>query len=440
MVNLFRTVPQGMIGPFFNSAFPQGVTRVEQSYSMSSEPFNLRDLEINKNDLLKLVDFRFKSRFKDQPHLTTIFGDPDFLPFSFLTLGVMRGASVCRLLVNYEDLAMMNELIEVIRDSGNKRGKPYSITELSEILSIKDPNFFNGFDDQSVYQALEDSEKIKQIMPISAGTGFMVGRNYMLTAQHVINSSEKLKNFIAEFNYEKDLKGTVKKVTRYELDPDFYVSDPDLDYALVKLKEVSINEDSDSLIGVAGDNFGWIPMIRDDKLIAPPLSLSQVESYEMCLKDFPDLQSRLAKPDATGNISSLPGEPVSIIQHPKGRFKEIVLSNNRVQGISNNFLYYEADADYSSSGSPVFNAQWQLVALHHAYISERSSTSGQFNVIGYEGTRIFRIIDNLEAQANNLLEGSLKEEVFSFIEKFVGLDFQYQISQSIGEISTSFME
>jgi V8-like Glu-specific endopeptidase len=275
--------------------------------------------------------------------------------------------------------------------------------------------------------ALANPERIKQIMPIPSGTGFLVGPNYLLTARHVISSSEDLRNFIVEFNYEKDIYSREKKVVRYELDPNFYVSNQELDYALVKLKDISLTEDFKA--GKAGDYFGWIPMLRDEKLIAPPLKISEIQ--ELQLEPFPELKLRLQRPDSTGNVPGLPGEPVSIIQHPKGRFKEIVLSNNRVQSISDNFLYYEADADFSSSGSPVFNAQWQLVAIHHAYISER--TDHCLNILGYEGTRIFRIINDLEKLAGDLIQSTLQEEIINFIQKFVDLDFDNQISTSLGE-------
>jgi V8-like Glu-specific endopeptidase len=435
VVDLVRFVPQGWIGQYFNSSFPK-LERGKQSPVGDLQSFNLRDVETqNKDELLRVVDFRFQKKLKVQPSLTTVFGDPDFLPFSFLTLGVCRGAAVCRLLENYEGSERINELTEIIRKSAEVRGSPYSINELCEMLAIKNPDdFFKDLDDNSASQALGDLEKIKQIMPISVGTGFLVGRNYLLTAQHVIKSRDSLKNFVAEFNYENNLDGSEAQVVRYELDPTFYASNENLDYALVRLKNTPLN--ADPCIGEAGDYFGWIPMTRDDNLIAPPLSLSQVEELKISpeqLNCYPDLQSRLQKQDITGNIPGLAGEPVSIIQHPKGRFKEIVLSNNRVQGISDNFLYYEADADYSSSGSPVFNAQWQLVALHHAYISER--TSNRLNVLGYEGTRIFRIIGDLKAQANKSLEESFKKEVLYFIQKFVesDLDFVDQMSETIGK-------
>jgi len=55
---------------------------------------------------------------------------------------------------------------------------------------------------------------------------------------------------------------------------------------------------------------------------------------------------------------------VNIIQHPEGGYKQIVLGNNRVLELVEHFFLYEADTLPGSSGLPVFNRQWEIVALH----------------------------------------------------------------------------
>jgi endonuclease G len=67
----------------------------------------------------------------------------------------------------------------------------------------------------------------------------------------------------------------------------------------------------------------------------------------------------------------LNGEWVSIIQHPKGEVKQIVLRENRIvllpeeQRVGAAFLHYTSDTERGSSGSPVFNDQFDVLALHH---------------------------------------------------------------------------
>ena len=62
------------------------------------------------------------------------------------------------------------------------------------------------------------------------------------------------------------------------------------------------------------------------------------------------------------------GEYVTIVQHPRGEKKQIALRENKIVDIPDRFLHYAADTEPGSSGSPVFNDQWEVVALHHASV------------------------------------------------------------------------
>ena len=55
--------------------------------------------------------------------------------------------------------------------------------------------------------------------------------------------------------------------------------------------------------------------------------------------------------------------------------------------VGERYVHYKTPTDPGSSGSPVFNQKWQLVALHHA-----ASTQKQAN----EGVRIDVIIDAIK--------------------------------------------
>ena len=82
-------------------------------------------------------------------------------------------------------------------------------------------------------------------------------------------------------------------------------------------------------------------------------------------------------------------ERVNIIQHPSGRPKEVALHDNHVTRIKDKVLHYRTDTEPGSSGSPVFNNEWDLVALHHAGFRE-----GGGKVIN-EGIRIAAIVAHL---------------------------------------------
>jgi hypothetical protein len=56
---------------------------------------------------------------------------------------------------------------------------------------------------------------------------------------------------------------------------------------------------------------------------------------------------------------------VSIIQHPMGGLKQVCLTDNKVAAVFGNLVQYSTDTEPGSSGSPVFDQNWQIVALHH---------------------------------------------------------------------------
>ena len=71
-------------------------------------------------------------------------------------------------------------------------------------------------------------------------------------------------------------------------------------------------------------------------------------------------------------VASPPTEKVFIIGHPGGNtltlslFDNVLLYHDKVSK-----LHYRASTDFGSSGSPVFNDQWSLIALHHGAVSNR---------------------------------------------------------------------
>jgi V8-like Glu-specific endopeptidase len=83
---------------------------------------------------------------------------------------------------------------------------------------------------------------------------------------------------------------------------------------------------------------------------------------------------------------------VFIIQHPDGGPKMVGLSHNLVRHVDDNVVQYWTDTKAGSSGSPVFNSRWQVVALHHRWIEAPAADGVAYR---NQGRRIDRVIDGL---------------------------------------------
>lgn len=175
---------------------------------------------------------------------------------------------------------------------------------------------------------------------VSYGTGFLVSPSLLMTNHHVLGQPDDAERSAAEFNYQLSGGGALVPVETFTLVPkSFFLTDGDLDFALVAVAPRSAN-------GVALASFGYCPLIG-----------------------------------AEGKI--IIGDPVNIIQHPKGEPKQAVIRENRMLDLPDRdaapldkYAHYAADTEPGSSGSPVFNDQWEVVALHHSGVP-RTNAQGQ---------------------------------------------------------------
>jgi endonuclease G, mitochondrial len=178
------------------------------------------------------------------------------------------------------------------------------------------------------------------------GTGFLVSPRLLLTNHHVLPDTDTAQRSFVEFNYQDGPSGLPAPATPLRFAPaTFFFADVDLDFAMVAVD-------------------------------AAPQQLAAF-GY-----------NRLT--GAQGTV--LIGEPVTIIQHPRGERKQIVLRENKLIDIPERTLSYSADTEPGSSGSPVFNDQWEVIALHHASVP--TTGNGQYPYLN-EGIRISRILNHL---------------------------------------------
>ncbi|MBA4065530.1 MAG: serine protease [Isosphaera sp.] len=188
----------------------------------------------------------------------------------------------------------------------------------------------------------------------AAGTGFLVGPDAVLTNYHVLEAvlrgTAPAANVACRFDYKVLVDGSRAegvtvglRPTDWQLDASPYspaetTRTPDnppptadqLDYALVRLARPVGDEPAAPKGGAGGPRRGWLPL----PAAAPAL---------------------------------VPKMPLMIAQHPDGKPLKLAVDTEAVIGVTAGGLRvrYATTTEAGSSGSPVFDLDWNLVALHH---------------------------------------------------------------------------
>ncbi len=194
------------------------------------------------------------------------------------------------------------------------------------------------------------------------GTGFLFkitgnGQLYFMTNYHVIPERAVLPTTRVIFNFELDTLGDSKLSKSFHIDENGpWYSSP------VNQLDISVFK----LIDPSGEleQFGFL----------------ELRPIDVAENDF-----------------------VNIIQHPGGQMKQISLYHNVVTHCTDRIVQYLTDTLKGSSGAPVFNSAWDVIAIHHSGGEKRSSEPELPN--GFktrnEGIRINKIIDFLADRTLN---------------------------------------
>lgn len=177
-------------------------------------------------------------------------------------------------------------------------------------------------------------------------TGFVIAPDTILTNHHVLHdrAGRAVKQVDIWFNYERDAIGRPREVDRYE-------------------------GDVQSIVGDAAHDWAIIRSAKPFRSIYPIVSLHP------------------SMPVATGAF-------VYIIQHPEGRTKKIGLLHNEVVSVTQDRVQYLTDTLPGSSGSPVFNEFWQVVAMHHRSIQ---GDPAKGTIRKNQGIHVERVVEGLTA-------------------------------------------
>ena len=231
------------------------------------------------------------------------------------------------------------------------------------------------------------------------GTGFLVGPGILITNRHVLDQSDIggdsllsiVANAVAEFNVEIIPQVIAPGKTR------LVSSTP----AVFRLAPQTL------LLTDAWNALDYVLIALESKSIDGQHDISEY--------GYNRLSADMGK--------TVTGEPVFIIQHPNGESKKISLLNNRmmIRDEKSSYLYYEADTEPGSSGSPVFNRQWEVVALHHSVEfardpedrilakdgslwNEAMGTAAIKTMSFNEGVRVSRILKQVETKREATLQ------------------------------------
>jgi V8-like Glu-specific endopeptidase len=169
------------------------------------------------------------------------------------------------------------------------------------------------------------------VTPDGLGTGFLISGRAIVTNHHVIPTPMTAKLSTVDFNYQEDADGNMLEHFRYRLDAKSFACDPDKDVVVV---------------GVAQS------------------------SKDPYLESWGSL-------DVSKSTKPAVGDHVSIIQHPNGGPKQIACTANQVVNIFEHRLQYLTDTLPGSSGAPVFDDDWRVVAIHHAGGNLKANSRGE---------------------------------------------------------------
>jgi endonuclease G, mitochondrial len=188
-----------------------------------------------------------------------------------------------------------------------------------------------------------------------SGTGWVLGKRYVITNHHVINARRQGAREASEEDFLK--QGSHTRI-RFDFDDQDALGEQVLSAAVV-----AWNAALDYAVLKTCGEHGRPPLRR--------------------------ISGRFAK--TSDHI------PVNIIQHPDGGPKMLALRNNLVTDSTERDVCYLTDTKLGSSGSPVFSDQWSVVALHRgSVIAEGVRYFGASTAWVNIGTQVASIEDDLK--------------------------------------------
>ena len=269
------------------------------------------------------------------------------------------------------------ELLAAARESNPNNQKLFAVAEQLNLTSLPAGQVAANFESllrtaNSFLDVTQWRERLGEIEPrvcrvefdipaegrtAPKGTGFLVAPGAVLTNYHVIepvlNNQIENRNVILRFDYKRTTNGkTLNSGTEFRLANDWLIDSspfnsidtvpfnplnntppPDqLDYALLRVTGEPGNQSVGGAKAAPGDPpRGWIKL-------------------------------------PTAAYDYQPNAPLFIVQHPEGEPLKLAFDTDSIIGVNQNKtrVRYKTNTERGSSGSPCFDINWNLIALHHS--------------------------------------------------------------------------
>lgn len=162
-------------------------------------------------------------------------------------------------------------------------------------------------------------------------TGFLISPDLILTNHHVFQAADSFQGALIDFDYAYDVTGQEMGKVVFTIDPNkFFYTFEGLDFSLVGIQ-----------------------------------SKDQTSTHAIGERGYLVLNPGIGKAGM--------GDAATIIQYPDGNYQQVGLRDNAILDISDpNTLIYKTDTSPGTSGSPVFNDQGQVIALHSAGVAKKN--------------------------------------------------------------------
>ena len=216
--------------------------------------------------------------------------------------------------------------------------------KLGAVGKVEVPRFKNGKPCMSANNSPE----------LALGTGFLVARGVLLTVHHNIDARGAGEESPTQADWDRQLAGTNVR---------FDFNDRDTQGIIVGVAEV---------------------IARSKQLDYCLLALSAGDDNRPFLIEAPSVEK---------------DRPANIIQHPAGSPKQVVVRNNVIHAVTADTVQYFTDTEGGSSGSPVCDDEWRVMALHRAARRVTNITfQGKKTAYVNEGTPLSAIVADAGAK------------------------------------------